>query len=273
VATHKKRPILYEVFRPEARSGDPALKPRAFRPSREAARPASADERELDLLTTTTFSSTPTPASTRDRRAITISASTLTLMIAGMIVLLFVAFIAGRRYESFHPSTFTPADLTLEDEAGARAQTRLTGEVDSPASGQMPSGSAAPLEVEDPGRRSGQTTADVATQVPPVSLKRGCHYVIVQHFGRKATDAEAAARFLQERGVPCAILRGNDLRVVATEPFLIRQADAAAGRREQRRANQLIEEIKRIGREFKERRQSQGLGTYTLDGAYLLEIK
>jgi hypothetical protein len=273
VATRKKRPILYEVFRPEPRSGDPALKPRAFRPSREAERPVSTDEREPDILTTTTFSSGPTAPVARDRRAITISASTLTVLIAGMIVLLLVAFVAGRRYESIHPSTFTPADFTLETDAGAEAQARLAAENDAPSDQQTAAGPTGTEESADEANR--RATGPTSPTPSQVTLQKGYHYVVVQHFSknRQQADAIAAAKFLRDNGVPCATLPGADIRLVATQPFLVNQTNAAAARNERDRADRLLERIRQLGQQYNKDLLKQGKKGYAFSQCYLYLIR
>ena len=273
MATRKKRPILYEVFRPEPRSGDPAYKPRAFRPSRVAARPVSTDEREPDVLTTTTFSSAPIPTVVRDRRAITISASTLTLLIAGMIVLLLVAFVAGRRYETDHPSTFVPADFTLESDEDAAGKTRLTAANDTPSDQQTAAG---PSGADGAPEQADRRTADPAPASPSqVTLQKGYHYVVVQHFNknRQQADAIAAARFLRDNGVPCATLPGADIRLVATQPFLVNQTNAAAARNERDRADRLLERIRQLGQQYNKDLLKQGQKGYTFSQCYLYLIK
>jgi hypothetical protein len=273
VATRKKRPILYEVFRPEPRSGDPARKPRAFRPSREAERPVSTDEREPDILTTTTFSSGPTPPVARDRRAITVSASTLTVLIAGMIVLLLVAFVAGRRYESIHPSTFTPANFTLATDQDADTQARLAPENDAASDQQTAAGP--PGTDESSGQADGEATGRASPTPSQVTLQKGYHYVVVQHFNkdRQQPDAIAAAKFLRDNGVPCAILPGADLRLVATQPFLINQTDAAAGRNERARADRLLERIRQLGQQYNKDLLKQGKKGYAFSQCYLYLIR
>ena len=265
MAARKKRPVLFEVFRPESPTGDPTLKPRPFRSTRLPERPAITDEREDDVVRTTTISPSATRSPARERRVLTVSASTFTILIAGMIVLLFVAFAAGRRYESIYPSSFTPAEFTLENDEEAEAQTDLAAAIDQPAPKQVASGEEAALQ---PHRRMPDPAPAAPSQV---TLQRGRNYVVVQHFNksRQRADALAAAEFLEANGVPCATLTGADIRLIATQPFLTRQADAAAARAEQERANRLLNRIKQLGQRYNRELLNQGKKGYTFSECYL----
>jgi hypothetical protein len=276
VAARKKRPVLYEVFRPGIRSGDPGLKPRPFRAAHEPERPAPADERDDIVIRDTTPTSSVSVSSARHRRTLTVSTSTLTLVIAGMIVVLFVAFAAGRRYESFHPSAHTPANLTLEDGGEAETRTTLAADTDPAEPKRGAEGPARPTDDQQASPGARRTASDPAPPPPTqVTLQRGRHYVVVQHFNksRQQADALAAARFLQESGVPCATLTGADIRLIATENFLINQTDAAAGRRERQRANRLLERIRQLGQQYNRELLNQGKKGYTFSECYLYLIR
>ncbi|MBU0617309.1 MAG: hypothetical protein KKI02_06315 [Planctomycetes bacterium] len=271
MAARKKRPVLYEVFRPESPSGDPTLKPRPFRSTRLPERPAITDEREDDVVRTTTISPSATRSPVRERRVLTVSASTFTILIAGMIVLLFVAFAAGRRYESIYPSSFTPAEFTLETDDEAEAQTSLVAATDSSAAERTPAAGA-----EEAAPRADRRMPDPASAAPSqVTLQRGRNYVVVQHFNksRQRADALAAAEFLEANGVPCATLTGADIRLIATQPFLTRQADAAAARTEQERASRLLDRIKQLGQRYNRELLNQGKKGYTFSECYLHWIR
>lgn len=83
------------------------------------------------------------------------------------------------------------------------------------------------------------------------SLQKGKHYVVVAHY--KKIDlplAQAAIAFLQQRGVQCLVQESkNAYMVVATQPFLINQKDAAARKAQQARADEFKRKIKALGRE------------------------
>lgn len=103
---------------------------------------------------------------------------------------------------------------------------------------------------------------------PSVELKKGYHYLVIQHFRKNDTEqAESAARYLIAAGVPCAVQAMKaDIRVIATEPFLINQKDP--GRKtEQSRANDLIQKVKKLGKEY-----SRTSG-YAFDQCELKELK
>ena len=261
MTTRRKRPVLYEVFRPGARSADPALKPRPFWPAHEPERPATAGEREDEVVTTTTIPSSTSPTPTRrPRRTLTFSTSTLTVVLAGMIVLLFMAFAAGRHYESENPRTYAAADFMLEPDEGSEAQADLVAATEPPAAVQPAADENATLRQQRP-----------APGPPPVTLKKGYHYVVVQHFNksRQPADAVAAGEFLQANGVPCARLSGADIRLVATQPFLVNQANTAAGRTERERSGRLLERIKQLGQRYNRELLKQGEKGYTFSECYL----
>ncbi len=261
MTARRKRPVLYEVFRPGARSADPALKPRTFRPTHEPERPATAGEREDAVVTTTTVSSTTSlPPTRRPRRTLTFSTSTLTVVLAGMIVLLFMAFAAGRHYESEHPSTYTTAEFMLETDEGSETQTDLAAATEQPIAGED-----AALRPQRPAPEPAPATRS------QVTLQKGYHYVVVQHFNksRQQADALAAGEFLQANGVPCARLSGADIRLVATKPFLVNQANTAAGRTERERADRLLERIKQLGQRYNRELLNQGEKGYTFSECYL----
>jgi hypothetical protein len=83
------------------------------------------------------------------------------------------------------------------------------------------------------------------------TLQKGRHYVVVAHY--KKSDlmlAQNAAAFLQERGIPCVIHEiRNAYMVVATQPFLINQKDAAARKAQQARADEFKRRIRALGKE------------------------
>ncbi len=267
MAARKKRPVMYEVFHPEQQASDPTLKPRVSKLSYQTERSAPADERDTEVVTSTSFSPGPKPAVARDRQAVTISGSTLTVLIAGVIVLLFVAFAAGRKYESTHPSVSHATEFTLQTD----------DESQDPAAAGDDSSTSEPMRDEATVRQSGaDDSADRAasepasTERPRVTLQRGYHYVVVQHFNKKRqpANAYAAAEFLQANGVACATLTGADIRVIATEQFLINQTDATSARRERNRAEQLKRRIRQLGQQYNKELQKQGKKGYTFSECY-----
>jgi hypothetical protein len=221
-----------------------------------------------------TFPSPP-PAIARHHRTLTISTSTATVLLAGMIVLLFMAFAAGRHYESKHPSDYTQADFLLETEEEPASETSLTSATDTAASGRSGGARARPVGDEET-TGAQRRTPDLTSAAPrQVNLQRGHHYVVVQHFNRshQQADAIAAAEFLQANGVPCAILQGADIRLIATEPFLIAQTDAAAARSTREQANRLLDRVKQLGQQYNRELLNQGKKGYTFSECYLYLVK
>lgn len=277
MAARKTRPVLYEVIRPKLRTRDPALKPRSPRSASAVEHPPATETREVHGPDVATNAHPPAPRTDAARFHMTFSGQTLFVLIAIIIVLLVVAFSAGRRYGA------PPADA-WDGSASAEATDE---ESESDTLARDPEAVVAAVPEDDEGAAVGRRTPaspgtgaaartdadESAGRVRQVTLQKGYTYVVVQHFGGKRQDALAAARFLQERGVPCATLDGRDIRVVATQPFLVKQADTAAARDERRKADRLLAQIKEIGKEFDKYRRQQGEGGYTLSGCYLYEIR
>jgi hypothetical protein len=222
----------------------------------------------------------PKPAAPHDVGGtwrMTVSASTLAIVVAGMVVLLAVAFSAGRKYEAYYPSTSDTAELAQggDDEV---AEATLGGpETAGESEAEQPIQTArkAAPRTELPAESSeGGKPPTGATKPPQVALQIGHHYVVVQHFKRRNPQAALdAARFLKENGVPCATLTGADIRVIATEPFRIRQGNAAASRAERRRADELMRKIRQLGQEYSKLLAKQGKKGYTFSDCYLYEVK
>ncbi len=105
----------------------------------------------------------------------------------------------------------------------------------------------------------------------PFTPQAGQSYVVIQHVSRSSSGQAAAQgirEFLNSRGVRCAVRQGGgDLEVVATEPFATRQDNVTAATQEKARALQLMEQIRKLGQEYK------AIGRYTFDKCYLREPK
>lgn len=143
---------------------------------------------------------------------------------AGGVILLFIAFALGQRF-------MTPSQPDVPVTPILDGGTMLASDVQPPTGAPAPAAAPAPEEVD---------------------LLRGYHYVVVQYFPiSKQQAADDAAWYLMQNGVPCAILAGKDLRLIASEGFLIRQDDARAGRREQQRADRLVTRIKELGKAYR----------------------
>lgn len=280
MAARKKRPVLYEVYKPRPKPGEAGNRQRRFPISLGLGWKPAAGERPVETRGPASGTgsqvppaapsvSMPSGAAPSAPRQVTITLPTLAIVVAGVLVLLAVAFSAGRKYEAAYAGAAGEARRLTgdEDAAGARPP---GGASDAQAQTAEPSAAEKGASGPPPGASAGERSGAGGGQ-PQITLTRGCHYVIVQHFGAKRDDALEAARFLQERGVPCALLPGKDIRVVATEPFLIRQTDTAAAQRERQRAERLLQRIRQIGLEFEKHRRAQNKATYRLDGPYLFE--
>lgn len=112
---------------------------------------------------------------------------------------------------------------------------------------------------------AGATPAPAAAAEPQSAtpLKRGFHYLVVQHFPKsKRSDADAAAKYLTDAGIATAVIVGaGDLEAVVLEPFLIQQPDAAAARAERMRAEALTRQVLALGRKYQ-----QAGGGYNFSG-------
>lgn len=114
-------------------------------------------------------------------------------------------------------------------------------------------------------------TAKPPTDPAPVTpdMKKGYHYLVIQHFRKTDSEkADAAARFLIANGVPCAVQSMKaDIRVIATDAFLITGQKEPQRKTEQGRANDMIRRVKQLGKEFA---KTHG---YAFDQCELRELK
>jgi hypothetical protein len=277
VAARKKRPVLYEVYRPSAKTSDPARKPRFTRLPAEKERPSPSHEPELRAPATPMAPPKPAAANAGGTWQMTVSASTLAIVVAGMVVLLAVAFSAGRKYEAHYPSSPDVAELTQggDDEGGEATLGGSETAGESEAEQPIQTARKATTRSEPPAEsKEGDKPQPGSAKPPQVALQIGHHYVVVQHFKRRNPQAALdAARFLKDNGVPCATLTGADIRVIATEPFRIRQGDAAASRAERRRADELMRKIRGLGKEYSKLLAKRGKKGYTFSDCYLYEVK
>jgi hypothetical protein len=271
VTVRKKRPVLYEVVRPEQRGGGAAQPSSAAHPAQppSAVRPVYAPRKEPEkpLLLP---KAPPGPETASEPEAggggFALSLSNLAVSAAVLIVLVFVAFVAGRQYggkSGGAPPQPIPSDLLLGDGGETK-----------------PAPAARPAETNRPGTRAAEAAAEEKTSparpkepetaaTPTVALQKGYTYIIIQHFNKnKRADAEAAAEFLRTQGIASALLMGGDIRLVATEAFLIEQRDAAAAERERRRAGQLQQRIKELGRQYDKRLREAGEPSYSFAECY-----
>jgi hypothetical protein len=176
----------------------------------------------------------------------------------GLVLLLLISFQAGGRFHAITPSTI---------DGEAELNRILAGPAD-PSVLELPASErrASPRRIataED--NATAEDDADSASDAPGTSgatLTPGRHYVIVQYFpNSRQRDAEKAAAFLSESGVPAAVFTsGPDIRLIALEGFWIDQPDGRAGALEQKRCDALKSRIRELGKEY----ARQG-GGYALD--------
>lgn len=243
-----------------------------FKP-RPVRSPAAADQPSPD--NTSDLEAPPRPSAPLDsssavagRWELSISVPTLAVLTAVVVVLLLVAFSAGRHYEARYPSTTEVAQSVPEqdEQADAASPDQVAASEDSADLGQADQHT---VTVPQPPRQAsgGERAAPQPTGDQPrrVTLKKGYHYVVVQHFPKQSgrQPAQDAARYLQTNGIKCATLTDADIRLVVTEPFLINQEDAAAARREQQRAETLMQRIRGLGRQYNRKLATEGKPGYT----------
>jgi hypothetical protein len=158
---------------------------------------------------------------------------------AGAIVMMFIVFALVQRFAGApeNPPQAAPA-VALAGDTIDSGETRLADDEQT---------------VDAPERASGAAPLPARPTAPTVELRRGYDYVFVQYFPRsKRTTAEKVAIFLQGRGIPCAMYMGaQDIRLIATEPFLTAQDDAKAAAAQRARSDELIRKIKQLGRQYK----------------------
>ncbi len=201
------------------------------------------------------------------------SAPTLAILSAAMVVLLAVVFSAGRHYESLHPSATTGPGSAQTEGADLGAPDGSGADTDASGASQVGQSGSGPDQTSD----AASTTASGVTDDQPrqIPLRPGYHYVVIQHFKKRSERQAAlnAAEHLQANGVACATMTGADIRLIATEPFLIKQRDAAAARRERERADQLRRRIKELGQGYNNELLKRGEKGYTFSDCYLFEIR
>lgn len=251
MAGRKKRPVMYEVIRRSQRSE-----------AEEAARPARAPERSRREPVRAAATVVPTCPRAEEPQlqprlpvvrmtdrgvAIQLGWTGCAVLAIGTLCVLAVTFGAGSRYarETSTGDTDNQAGLAGESASGA-----------DPADGRRTAGTSVAVPPRsraiDANRARGAAQRPERRETRPFDARKGYSYIVAQYFPKsKLQDARNAAVFLRSRGVACAVERGSkDIRLIATEPFLIDQKDAAKRKREKRRAEDLQKQIRRIGKEY-----------------------
>ncbi len=189
-----------------------------------------------------------------------------------LLVVLAFAFFAGRMYERVVSTGAAPQKT---------AQVGQDSSGESPATPPAEPARVVLVEPRDPAPTESGEASTGANEVPEapaappadgprqVALERGYHYLTIQFFPRsKRADAEKAAAYLTQNGVPCALLdRARDIQLLATEPFLITQNDASQAKRERARADELNRRVREIGKAY------QPIGGYDFRHGQLTEIR
>lgn len=265
----KIRPTLYEVARrhsPHLRSKPPKAEPprKVDRPSEppappaappppvEPPRPIAAEPpRSTSVIADGPIRSSPVPPNTlwaTGNRGPLIVVAT-----ASAIVVMFILFALIQRFAGAPAETPMAAPPVAATNHAAQGAPQLAEDTQTPAP---------PEDAADDSSQPAQPPA------PTVELKRGYDYVFIQYFPKsKGRTAEKVAIFLQQHDVPCAIYMGpRDIRLIATEPFLIQQDDRRAAAAERTRSRELINKIEQLGKENRPE-------NYTLDQVSLKPIR
>ena len=139
-----------------------------------------------------------------------------------------------------------------------------TGTVITPGLGSEPKRNAEAPTAKESSKISEE---EEKSQSAKFVLERGKSYIEVQWFRKsEEKDANAAAKYLQSRGVPVTFLRLKDnLVLYAREAFDLK--NAADKKAEQQRADDLLQKIKLIGRDF-----NKDGGRFTFGKASIKEI-
>lgn len=184
-----------------------------------------------------------------------------------LLVMLYTAFQGGRMVGGgSSPETTTQNDNSLTDDgAELAADTQpMVGDVTPPATPQRNIEPATPRPAP---AAASNTTSTTPPAAPRFQARAGYHYVVVQHFQRsRPDDARAAAEFLMQSGVPVALITGPDIRLIVAEHFLLEQPDQRAADAESRRAEQMRERIRTLGKEYAK------IGDYNFKDTYIRKL-
>lgn len=281
----KNRPLLWEVSRAGARSlsnrnrpGRPN-RPDVTRPNTLAADvPGTGPERPLDSPAPTSapqFESEIMPLAETDPYGLHLHLrwTAVGVVAAALLVLLIAVFAAGRiiggagrHAASVDPNLATsssaPADKSATPKSGDVPRSRESTR--TPPIGEPNKPQPTPTERHEPPPPAGNTETQPAKPVQPTStetddeppgafkLQPGFSYIVVQHFPKsKKGDAEKAAAFLREHGIPTAVLPGADVRLVVNDPFDTKSSDAKKASLEKERLRQWLSFVKAQGAEYK----------------------
>lgn len=259
----KSRPVLYEVVRGTARQQPPGWSPGSLFRQRDRSETAAPEPEPAAVA--------PAPAAMRapasepdysddsppwfrwvDRHALLrLGWPGLTIGGAALVVLLILAFAAGRR------------SVQADGSPGARTQIAAeTPRREEPLVKPLPTKEVA-LPQRAPDLEAQRQPATPPTRAPATAeFVKGKYYVIVQFFSKSnRRHAEEARDFLSSRGIPCTIREvGPDIRLVANEAFALDEGTSAERADARRRVEALKKRIKEAGKEF-----VKAGGGYTFD--------
>lgn len=307
MAARKHRPVLYEIAKGGRRA--PALKPTipppgaastggtGPRPGKPAGatkeRPltppatteplpteprgvllpaASGETRPPSALRGETARKPQEPAVPGARLVVRLAGGRLAAAIVGAGLALWIAFEAGRLVGR---AQGTPAQAAAEGGSweAARPAVGEGGDRTGLAPQRANSAGAENSGAAEPGAgvESAAHEAAPATPAAPggIELRRGYHYVVVQHFARsQRAEAVRAAEFLSASGLRVGLLSGADVRLVVDEPLLIEQPDKQAAAAERERGAALVAKVKALGKEY-----FRKTGLYDFGGCYVTQAR
>ncbi|MCG3127536.1 MAG: hypothetical protein CHACPFDD_02398 [Phycisphaerae bacterium] len=156
------------------------------------------------------------------------------------------------------------ANESAERKPPEKPEDKSAAPAEKPAATPDPGAPNAPAE---PPRASDATagppaaTADVSESAV---RERGYHYLIVQHFPKSKLDqAQQAARYLAEAGVPAAIARqGSDIVVFVNQQFALEHKDKNVGQQERARLEETRRRVRELGKAYARK------GGYAFDQCY-----
>ena len=250
MASRKNRPVLYEVVERSRRQRETWRRPpTTSEPAGEGPPPRVAIAGE-----------TRTPSRPRSVRFVRgklhaeLGWPGMTVAgVAGVLIVL-VAFEAGGRYAvSHHPDSAPAAENAAAPEGGTEsaAPAHETAAPQPRRAAEHPTRAAPTAAREEVAQPPPRAESENVRQPESAEIQPGYSYVVIQHFrSSQVQAARDAGSYLIANGVDCFVLSGSDLRLVATEPFLIEQDNAAARSAQERRAEQLRERVRALGKEY-----------------------
>lgn len=284
MSPRKNRPVLYEVhartLRGKGRSfiprtPQPPAPPSATPPAAPAVVPEAVDlpagMAAFDGLDETSWSGVRYAAG---RVYLALGWPHLVVLGAALLCLIVASFQAGRSSVAPPRENVQQGSATLADALSATPVQRaappdaLPTPTEGSRGGDLRPGQgrghesvvATPYPPTISGTNTPTATAQESQRPTPVletpasfTPQRGSFHVLVQYFRRAARgDADRAAAYLTENGVPAAVLEGaGDWQLVATQAFTT-----------EAQARTLVDRIKSLGREY-----FRAGGGYSFDGA------